>query len=336
MSDTWLCNDTNLNRRVVIKSLKPGISKAKLLDELSALSSIRSRHVVQVLDVIRDSHGEIHAFVEEFIEGPVLLHGVITDPMEALKTLHSIASGIADIHAHGRLHRDIKPDNMKFDGEGTLKVFDFGLSKIDGTGGTSVLFFSEGFTAPEAFKKNSAGVHEYNQAIDTFAFGATALWLLNNGVLPSEFSTLPPTVPATGCDFGAIGVKLPDRVVAALNSTLSDQCLNRPSMAEVRDVLAQHLLQGRHRMLLALNGQDYWLDSSNKKTNLTYAGSSIAIEYDGFEFIIRGLSGHVEVNNIVAQVGMILSGASVIVISAANGSNRASITADVSHPEVIQ
>jgi len=41
MSETWLCSDENLKRNVVAKTLKPGISKSKLLDELSALSAIR-------------------------------------------------------------------------------------------------------------------------------------------------------------------------------------------------------------------------------------------------------------------------------------------------------
>ncbi|MFN7611457.1 MAG: hypothetical protein ACK5QX_11070, partial [bacterium] len=60
MSDTWLCDDNNLNRKVVVKAVKFGIAKSKLLDELSALSSIRSKHVVQVLDVIYDAKGEIY------------------------------------------------------------------------------------------------------------------------------------------------------------------------------------------------------------------------------------------------------------------------------------
>ena len=36
-------------------------------------------------------------------------------------------------------------------------------------------------------------MNAYSRAVDVFAFGATALWLLNEGVLPSEFSDMPPT-----------------------------------------------------------------------------------------------------------------------------------------------
>lgn len=38
MSDTLLCEDSNLKRQVVVKSLKSGIESQKLIDELSALS----------------------------------------------------------------------------------------------------------------------------------------------------------------------------------------------------------------------------------------------------------------------------------------------------------
>jgi len=39
----------------------------------------------------------------------------------AMRKLYPIACGVADIHAHGRLHRDLKPDNMKVDSEGNTK-----------------------------------------------------------------------------------------------------------------------------------------------------------------------------------------------------------------------
>ncbi|PTE08710.1 hypothetical protein C9427_19805 [Mesorhizobium helmanticense] len=46
MSETALCFDGNLQRKVVVKSLKPGIEKHRLMDELSALADIRSKYVV--------------------------------------------------------------------------------------------------------------------------------------------------------------------------------------------------------------------------------------------------------------------------------------------------
>lgn len=133
MSDTLHCRDTVLKRDVVIKALKPGIAPHRLLDELAALSAIRSRFVVEIYDVIRDSNGDVIAVIEEFLGGPSLAACaagyVATD---ALRALYPVAAGIAQVHAHGRVHRDIKPENMKFDDEGQLNIFDFGLAKLAG------------------------------------------------------------------------------------------------------------------------------------------------------------------------------------------------------------
>lgn len=334
MSETWQCIDTNLQRNVVVKSIKPGIAKAKLLDELGALSAIRSKHVVQVLDVIRDQHGEIFAFVEEFIDGTSLTADPVADPAKAMRMIYPIACGVADIHAHKRVHRDLKPDNMKVDGEGTLKVLDFGLAKPETSDGTSVLFYTPGFAAPEAFQKNAKGAHEYSYPIDVFAFGATALWLLNEGKLPPEFFTLPSTVPAGCFDFGKLPCGLAAPVSAILNATLAANPSERPTMREVRDMLMRHLLQDRHRMLLTLGGKDYWIDASKRSSTLEFAGSSITIHYDGLDFKATAVNGFIQINNKQAVIGTILTGAAVIVLNGTNGT-RASITADVSHPEVM-
>lgn len=334
MSETWLCSDTNLNRKVVIKTIKPGIAKSKLLDELGALSAIRSKHVVQVLDVIHDKSGEISGFVEEFVDGTSLSCEPVTGAAAAMGKLYPIACGVADIHAHKRLHRDLKPENMKLDGEGTLKVFDFGLAKLEGGGGTSVLYFTEGYTAPEAFIKDSSGKYVWSYALDVFAFGAIALWLLNEGKLPPEFSTIPSSVPAVGCDFSTLGCALPKAVSDVLTAALAPDPAMRPTMQAIKETLKRHLLLDRHRMLLTFGGKDYWLDASNRTSNLTFYDAGLTIHYDGLDFTVTSVTGFAQINNRPAATGTRLSGAAVIVLNASNG-RRASITADVSHPEVM-
>lgn len=125
MANTLLCRDSHLDRNVIIKSLKSGIEPHRLLDELSALSAIRSRYVVQVLDVIIEN-GKPVGFVEEYLSGNQLTPCVAPiAPTDALKAIYPIAAGIADVHMHGRVHRDLKPDNMRYDADGQLKIFDF-------------------------------------------------------------------------------------------------------------------------------------------------------------------------------------------------------------------
>ena len=50
--------------------------------------------------------------------------------LERLKVAAQLADALAYLHSRNVLHRDLKPSNIGFDSEGTLKVFDFDVSKI--------------------------------------------------------------------------------------------------------------------------------------------------------------------------------------------------------------
>lgn len=335
MSDTIVSFDENLRRNVVVKTLKPGIEKHRLMDELSALADIRSKYVVQVLDVIRDG-SEIVGFVEEFIEGQDLAPlGKDADEAAALKSLYSIISGIADIHEHGRVHRDIKPDNMKLDGSGVLKIFDFGLAKLSTNAKTKELFYTPYYTAPEVFKPDKNGEHHFTAAVDVFAFGATALWLLNGGKLVPELGHIPPSVPTLPVTFNAIAIPLSGGVNALLNRCLSLDPLSRPSSPELKKALGKQILFNKHRMLLTYKGVDHFVDAKNKQVKLSSGSDAVSITYNGLDFVVTQVSGHVRHNNRQVVVGYVLQGAAVIVLGDPQKKGRTSITADISHPEVM-
>lgn len=333
MSDTLLCKDTNLQRDVVIKSLKPGIAAHRLLDELTALSAIRSRYVVQVLDVIVNG-GQPVAFVEEFLPGNELAPcDALTTALDALGCLYPIAAGISEIHAHDRVHRDIKPDNMRHDAEGQLKIFDFGLAKLTTAPGTGVLYYSDGFTAPESFIKNSAGLHTFDYALDVYAFGCVAVWLLNDGNLFPEMLGLTPTLPA-GFDFLSLPVKVDPSTAALLLRCLDPDPAQRPKMVECKERIGMELLRDRHKMVLTSGVLQYILDASHRSATINGAGSSIVVGYDGLTFTIQAVTGDAAINNATAMVGQVLLGSTVIVLGSLGG-KRISIACDVAHPEVM-
>ena len=335
MSDAIVCTDTHLDRQVVIKSLKPGADSKRILDELAALQTIRSKHVVQIYDVIRDAKGGVVAIVEEYIPGDDLT--MVAAPKNAdefLRLAYPLAEGIADIHAHNRVHRDIKRQNLKFDAENCLKIFDFGLAR-DTTAEASTMgeIGTPGYMAPELFAATKGAKVVFDTAIDTYAFGATLL-AVALGNLPKEMKQIPPKLPCAEADFSKLAIGIPAELSSLLNRCLEKKPSDRPTMAEVANLVGRFLLQNKHRALLVSKAGTAVLDSSNPVVQLSVKGQgSLKISYTGFQFKVSDVTGNVSINNIPTNNGYILPGSCVIVLGA-TAPLRTFVTVDVSHPEV--
>ena len=337
MSDAILCIDQHLDRPVLVKTLKAGIDQKRLLDELAALQSIRSKHVVQIYDIISDKKGNATAIVEEYLSGDDLT-AVSTpkDEKQFLRTAYPVAKGIADIHAHGIIHRDIKRQNMKFDSEGCLKIFDFGLARHDSISASTIgAIGTVGYMAPELFSATSEGKVHFTKAIDTYAFGATLL-AFSLGKLPKKMRSSPPRVPCAEANFKRLTFPLPKEIAETLNDCISPSKEARPDMDGVAQRLGLYILKNQHRALLVSGTNRYVLDKDSSKVQLRVdRQGSLRIRYDGLRFMVEDVEGAVAINNIAATNGSCLPGSCVIVLGApALGPRRTMVTVDVAHPEV--
>lgn len=332
MAAVWPCYDTVLQREVAIKVMPGSVEKRRIRDELGALLKMRSNHVVQVYDVL--NLNKDLAIVQEFIEGQDLFDVSLApkDKSEYLKLLWQIASGIADIHDVGVIHRDIKPNNMKIDPEGVVKIFDFGLARDEGPSAATLGFVgTPGFAAPELYNHHVT----FTAAVDTYAFGATALFLGLRD-LPPDLTHRPPQL--TGADyFSAMPFKLSTDVIAILNACLEKTPSDRPAMREVSNLLAKHLLHNRHRALIVFDGKASYLDATRPSVVLRLSSiGEVGIRYDGFNFIVDSASGEVFINNAPVTAGDRLPGACVVALgSAERRAARRYITFDLSHPEIV-
>ncbi|MBV6851279.1 hypothetical protein [Xanthomonas euvesicatoria] len=74
MGEVIFCEDLHLQRKVVLKHLQAGVEARRLLDEQKALSKLRSKHVVQLYDIVNipGVGGPMPAIVLEFIDGETL------------------------------------------------------------------------------------------------------------------------------------------------------------------------------------------------------------------------------------------------------------------------
>lgn len=331
MGEVNIYSDEHLDRDVVIKCLREGEENRRIVDEQKALLRLRSKHVVQLFDIVNLSQGEAGdvGLVLEYIRGEELQLSNYQPDFAYLYILWQICCGLNDIHTAGMIHRDIKPNNLLLDGEGVVKIIDFGLSRTLDCAETRSLVGTPYFMAPELWGHNTI---RFDKKIDVYAFGMTALMLLDADAI---FKLGHPPVMMGECDVKKICAGLPEDVTSILALCVSPDPSLRPSIEMVKDLLERSLLRDRHRALVVLNGKYHYLDCSNRKVTLSVKGvGAVAVFYDGCDFKVTSSSGYVFINNIAASAGMDVPGCCVIAFGK-SGAARVFVTFDVSNPEVL-
>lgn len=330
MGEILLFEDTHLSRKVILKKLQNGVDSRRLLDEQKTLAKLRSKHVVQLFDIVVVEEAlKTQGLILEYIQGENLKVGSFSDNLELMKVLWQISCGLAEIHSFGIIHRDIKPQNIKIDNEGVVKILDFGLAREEDEAVTKSVIGTPVYMAPELWGDSTIS---FSNSIDVYAYGILCLALVSKQ--PPQAILARPPEKLTIDEFKN---RLPNfhlEIIKVLHKCVSHSPNERPSMASVRDVLAKYLLQDRHRATVVLNNSTNTLDKNNRKIKLTANVGSLALEYNGFDFIVTDINGDVTVNNQVVPIGFKMPGCSVLTFGKINGL-RKFVTFDVSNPEVM-
>lgn len=136
MAEVYLAEHEMLQNRVAVKILPPELAAdadmvSRFLREARAAAGLRHPHIVRIHDVGQE--GGANYFAMDYVEGRSLgevIAGAGALPEEQIVHLsRQVLSALAEAHAHGVVHRDIKPDNVTVDGRGDAVVMDFGIAK---------------------------------------------------------------------------------------------------------------------------------------------------------------------------------------------------------------
>ena len=329
----FFCDDTHLERKVAIKIVNDGSERRRISDEVKALLQLRSKHVVQVYDVVVSRTGQI-GIVQEYIEGEDLSEAEFPrqSAINYMATLWQVASGISDIHSAGIIHRDIKPNNIKSNSEGIIKIFDFGLAREDGPAARTVGFVgTRGFAAPEQL---TGGL--FTKAVDIYAFGGTALFIANQA-LSAELLALPPTQPRVN-PFLSLPFEIDPAISSLLYQCLAVNPLDRPDMSTIKDTIARHLLFNRHQALAVYPTGASYLNADEPVASLEFPGvGKLDIQYDGLTFKVTNIEGEVFINNDAYVIGEEIPGSCVVALGSPfrKATDRVFITFGFSYPEVV-
>jgi len=128
--------DPALQRTVAIKRLKPDLVRDQpdnLLQEARLAASLRHPAFIQIYSLEDDGHSK--SIVMELVGGKTLHQLLSTTKLsrdQILDIVCQLADAMAQAHAAGLIHGDLKPANLMIEPSGQLRIMDFGLArKID-------------------------------------------------------------------------------------------------------------------------------------------------------------------------------------------------------------
>lgn len=134
MGVVYAARDPDLDRTVAIKVLRgsrvSSQAQTRILREAQALARVRHANVVHVYET--GQHGDEVYLAMEYVDGVTLTAwlGATTRSLpEIVSVFRAAGRGLVAAHAAGLMHRDFKPDNVIVDGQGQVKVLDFGLAR---------------------------------------------------------------------------------------------------------------------------------------------------------------------------------------------------------------
>ncbi|MGZ3374414.1 MAG: serine/threonine-protein kinase, partial [Gemmatimonadaceae bacterium] len=235
MGIVFLARDASLERPVAIKLLPPMLAldashRARFVREARTAAALSHPNIVAIHAV--EEHDDLAFFVMAFIDGETLAARVARDgPLrvsEAARVTQDVAWALAHAHAHGVIHRDIKPDNILIERDsGRAIVTDFGIARVDdgvGASGAGAIVGTPRYMSPEQSRGDSVDARS-----DLYSLGAVA-YLAVTGRAPidgdSAVAILARKAIVTPAPLSTMRAGVPPRFAAAI-----DRCLARDAGA---------------------------------------------------------------------------------------------------------
>ncbi len=185
MGKVFKAIDTQTKNIVAIKIINPELTKdeenkRRLSSEGRLLSSINHLQIVKVFEI---SETEKHTFIAmEYLDGGTLYDLIQKEHPFSFSRFKEIVFQICDglhfIHSKEIIHRDIKSQNIMFDGNNNLRIMDFGLSKsplVSKMTSLGTVVGTLGYVAPEQI----TGI-EVDNRTDIFSLGVIMFQMITN------------------------------------------------------------------------------------------------------------------------------------------------------------
>ena len=186
MGIVYKAEDTKLNRFAALKFL-PNLGadeeeKKRFIQEARAGSSVEHNNICTVYEIGETNDSKVFIALA-YYDGITLKKKIQKGALkiqEAFDVTIQIAEGLAKAHEQGITHRDIKPANIMITNDGVVKILDFGLAKLNGQSGLTMVGTTLGTTAYMSPEQASGAVLDHRT--DIWSLGAVFYEMLTGEI----------------------------------------------------------------------------------------------------------------------------------------------------------
>ncbi len=193
MADVYLADQLSLRRQVALKVLRADLVAdagyvQRFEREAQAAAALVQSNIVQIYEVGQKDN--IHYIAQEYVPGRNLRQFInrfgAVQPAMALSVLRQVGAALQKAGELGVIHRDIKPENIMLSPGGEVKVADFGLARITGTGqGNDLTQIGIAMGTPLYMSPEQVEGLPVDPRSDLYSLGVTA-WHMLAGYPPFE------------------------------------------------------------------------------------------------------------------------------------------------------
>ncbi len=142
MGVVYLARDPIIDRMVALKTLRVDLDaehadefRERFVREARAAGRLNHPGIVTVHDVGEDPESGLMYIAMEHVEGrdlkQILARGHVFRPSEAARIIADVAIALDYAHSLGVVHRDVKPANIILTENGSAKITDFGIARLE-------------------------------------------------------------------------------------------------------------------------------------------------------------------------------------------------------------